>query len=142
MHVGMVGYNGEKMSKSLGNLVLISDALKSYSADAIRLYLFSNHYRSTWVYDEIELDTWARVAEDLIEAVEVPAYGIEDELDVSSLRDRFFNALDDDLNTPIAIEALREIAIAILESPEEDDVRDAQRTLRELSEVLGLTLTA
>jgi L-cysteine:1D-myo-inositol 2-amino-2-deoxy-alpha-D-glucopyranoside ligase len=142
MHVGMVGYDGEKMSKSLGNLVLISDALKSYSADAIRLYLFSNHYRSTWVYDEIELDTWARVAEDLIEAVEFPAYGIEDELDVSSLRDRFFNALDDDLNTPIAIEALREIAIAILESPEEDDVRDAQRTLRELSEVLGLTLTA
>src|SRR5687768_1077308 len=142
MHVGMVGYDGEKMSKSLGNLVLISDALKSYSADAIRLYLFSNHYRSTWVYDEIELDTWARVAEDLIEAVEFPAYGIEDELDVSSLRDRFFNALDDDLNTPVAIEALREIAIAILESPEEDDVRDAQRTLRELSEVLGLTLTA
>ena len=94
------------------------------------------------MYDEIELDTWARVAEDLIEAVEFPAYGIEDELDVSSLRDRFFNALDDDLNTPIAIEALREIAIAILESPEEDDVRDAQRTLRELSEVLGLTLTA
>lgn len=142
VHVGMVGYNGEKMSKSLGNLVLISDALQSYSADAIRLYLFSNHYRSTWVYDEVELDTWARVAEDLIEAVEFPAYGIEDELDVSTLRDRFFNALDDDLNTPVAIQALQEIATAILESPEEDDVRDAQRTLRELSEVLGLTLTA
>jgi L-cysteine:1D-myo-inositol 2-amino-2-deoxy-alpha-D-glucopyranoside ligase len=142
VHVGMVGYNGEKMSKSLGNLVLISDALKTYSADAIRLYLFSNHYRSTWVYDEIELDTWARVAEDLIEAVEFPAYGIENELDVSTLRDRFFNALDDDLNTPVAIQALHEIASAILESPEEDDVRDAQRTLRELSDVLGLTLVA
>jgi hypothetical protein len=37
---------------------------------------------------------------------------------------------------------LHEIAIAILESPEEDDVRDAQATLRELGEVLGLTLTA
>ena len=142
MHVGMVGYNGEKMSKSLGNLVLISDALKSYSADAIRLYLFSNHYRSTWVYDEVTLDTWARVAEDLIEAVEFPAYGIEEELDVSSLRDRFFNALDDDLNTPVAIAALHEIATAILESPEEDDVRDAQRALRELSDVLGLALSA
>jgi L-cysteine:1D-myo-inositol 2-amino-2-deoxy-alpha-D-glucopyranoside ligase len=142
VHVGMVGYNGEKMSKSLGNLVLISDALKNYSADAIRLYLFSNHYRSTWVYDEIELDSWARVAEDLIEAVEFPAYGIETELDVSTLRDRFFNALDDDLNTPVAIQALHEIASAILESPEEDDVRDAQRTLRELGDVLGLTLSA
>ncbi|MBA2597162.1 MAG: cysteine--tRNA ligase [Chloroflexia bacterium] len=142
VHAGMVGYDGEKMSKSLGNLVLISDALKNYSADAVRLYLFSNHYRSSWVFEEVDLDSWARVAEDLIEAVEFPAYGIEDELDVSTLRVRFFNALDDDLNTPIAIAALQEIATAILESPEEDDIRDAQRTLRELSDVLGRALAA
>ncbi|HET8522612.1 MAG TPA: cysteine--tRNA ligase, partial [Thermomicrobiales bacterium] len=50
MHVGMVGYQGEKMSKSLGNLVLVRDALDTYSADAVRLYLFSHHYRSTWEY--------------------------------------------------------------------------------------------
>jgi len=142
VHVAMVGYNGEKMSKSLGNLVLVSDVLKDYSADAIRLYLFSNHYRSPWDFEDAELERWARVADDLIEAAEFPAYGIEEELDVSNLRDRFFNALDDDLNTPIAIEVLQEIGTGILEAPEEDDVRDAQRTLRELSEVLGLTLTA
>jgi L-cysteine:1D-myo-inositol 2-amino-2-deoxy-alpha-D-glucopyranoside ligase len=142
VHVAMVGYNGEKMSKSLGNLVLVSDALKDYSADAIRLYLFSNHYRSSWIFEDAELERWARVADDLIEAAEFPAYGIEDELDVGNLRDRFFNALDDDLNTPIAIEALQEIGTGILEAPEEDDVRDAQRTLRELSEVLGLSLSA
>jgi len=142
VHVAMVGYNGEKMSKSLGNLVLVNDALKDYSADAIRLYLFSNHYRSPWIFEDAELERWARVADDLIEAAEFPAYGIEDELDVGNLRDRFFNALDDDLNTPIAIEALQEIGTGILEAPEEDDVRDAQRTLRELSEVLGLSLSA
>jgi len=141
MHVAMVGYNGEKMSKSLGNLVLVSDALKNYSADAVRLYLFSNHYRIPWVFEDAELEHWARVADDLIEAAEFPAYGIEEELDVGNLRDRFFNALDDDLNTPIAIEVLQEIATGILEAPEEDDVRDAQRSLRELSEILGLTLT-
>jgi L-cysteine:1D-myo-inositol 2-amino-2-deoxy-alpha-D-glucopyranoside ligase len=142
VHVAMVGYNGEKMSKSLGNLVLVSDALKDYSADAVRLYLFSNHYRVPWVFEDAELERWARVADDLIEAAEFPAYGIEEELDVGNLRDRFFSALDDDLNTPIAIEALQEIGTGILEAPEEDDVRDAQRTLRELSEVLGLTLSA
>lgn len=140
VHPAMVGYNGEKMSKSLGNIVLVGDALKDYSADAVRLYLFSNHYRTPWTYEDAALEQWARVAEDLIEAVEFPAYGIEDELDVSTHRDRFFTALDDDLNTPIAIEALQEIATAILESPEEDDIRDAQRTLRELGDVLGLTL--
>jgi L-cysteine:1D-myo-inositol 2-amino-2-deoxy-alpha-D-glucopyranoside ligase len=142
VHVAMVGYNGEKMSKSLGNLVLVRDALKDYSADAIRLYLFSNHYRSPWIYEDAELERWARVADDLIEAAEFPAYGIEEELDVGNLRDRFFNALDDDLNTPIAIEALQEVGTSILEAPEEDDVRDAQRILRELSDVLGLSLAA
>jgi L-cysteine:1D-myo-inositol 2-amino-2-deoxy-alpha-D-glucopyranoside ligase len=142
VHAAMVGYNGEKMSKSLGNLVLVRDALKDYSADAVRLYLFSNHYRLPWIFEDAELERWARVADDLIEAAEFPAYGIEEELDVGNLRDRFLNALDDDLNTPIAIEALQEIGTGILEAPEEDDVRDAQRTLRELSEILGLTLSA
>lgn len=139
-HVAMVGYNGEKMSKSLGNLVLVGDALKSYSADAIRLYLFSHHYRLPWAWEDAELDRWERVADDLIEAVDLPAYGIDNELDVNLPRDRFLLAMDDDLNTPAAIEALREIANAILESPEDDDTREAQRTLRELSDILGLTL--
>lgn len=86
------------------------------------------------------MDRWASVAGDLVEAIDLPAYGIGIELDVSSERERFLNALDDDLNTPEAIEALREIASAILESPEDDDTRAAQRSLRELGGVLGLTL--
>lgn len=140
MHVGMVRYQGEKMSKSLGNLVLVSEVLRDYSADALRLYLFSNHYRTSWEYRDNEIDRFAQLADDLHEAAEFPAYGIEQVVDVSAFRERFLNAMDDDLNTPTAIEALTEIAEAILEAPEEDDVRDAQETLRELSELLGLTL--
>jgi L-cysteine:1D-myo-inositol 2-amino-2-deoxy-alpha-D-glucopyranoside ligase len=141
MHVGMVRYQGEKMSKSLGNLVLARDVLNTYSADAIRLYLFSHHYRETWEYVDEEVEEWARLAEDLREAVDFPAFGIEEEVDVSVFRERFVNAMNDDLDTPSAIEALREISQAILEAPEDDDVRDAQETLRELSSVLGLSLT-
>jgi L-cysteine:1D-myo-inositol 2-amino-2-deoxy-alpha-D-glucopyranoside ligase len=141
MHVGMVRYQGEKMSKSLGNLVLVSDALEHYSADALRLYLFSHHYRSAWEYREDEVDDWASLADDLTEALALPSYGIEQEVDVSFVRERFFNAMDDDLDTPTAIEALREIAQSILEAPEEDDARDAQDTLRGLAEILGLTLS-
>ncbi len=140
MHAAMVGYNGEKMSKSLGNLVLVSNTLQNYTADAMRLYLFSNHYRTPWTFEDEEMDRWASVAGDLVEAIDLPAYGIENELDVSSERERFLNAMDDDLNTPEAIAALREIAGAILESPEDDDTRAAQRSLRELGDVLGLTL--
>lgn len=140
VHAPMVIYNGEKMSKSLGNLVLVSNALQEYSADALRLYLFSHHYREPWTYEDAEVDEWQRVADDLIEAVDLPAYGIDNELDVSVERERFLQAMDDDLNTPAAIEALRDIATAILESPEDDDTREAQNTLRELADVLGLTL--
>ena len=140
VHAAMVGYNGEKMSKSLGNLVLVSNTLESYTADALRLYLFSNHYRTPWTFEDEEMDRWASVAGDLVEAIDLPAYGIGIELDVSSDRERFLNAMDDDLNTPEAIEALRAIASAILESPEDDDTRAAQRSLRELGGVLGLTL--
>jgi L-cysteine:1D-myo-inositol 2-amino-2-deoxy-alpha-D-glucopyranoside ligase len=140
VHAAMVGYNGEKMSKSLGNLVLVSNTLQNYTADTLRLYLFSNHYRTPWTFEDEEMDRWASVAGDLVEAIDLPAYGIENELDVSSERERFLNAMDDDLNTPEAIEALREIASAILESPEDDDTRAAQRSLRELGDVLGLTL--
>jgi L-cysteine:1D-myo-inositol 2-amino-2-deoxy-alpha-D-glucopyranoside ligase len=140
VHAAMVGYNGEKMSKSLGNLVLVSNTLENYTADALRLYLFSNHYRTPWTFEDEEMDRWASVAGDLIEAIDLPAYGIGIELDVSSERERFLNAMDDDLNTPEAIEALREIASAVLESPEDDDTRAAQRSLHELGGVLGLTL--
>jgi L-cysteine:1D-myo-inositol 2-amino-2-deoxy-alpha-D-glucopyranoside ligase len=138
-HVGMVEYQGEKMSKSLGNLVLARDLLNDYSADAIRLYLFSHHYRTAWEFRDEEMADFETIAEDLIEAVEFPAYGIEEEVDVSVMRERFFNALEEDLDTPSAIESLREMARAILEAPEEEDVRFAQRTLRECGTILGLT---
>jgi L-cysteine:1D-myo-inositol 2-amino-2-deoxy-alpha-D-glucopyranoside ligase len=141
LHTGMVRYQGEKMSKSLGNLVLARDVLASYSADSVRLYLFSHHYRDSWEYVDEEVDEWAQLADDLREAADFPAFGIEEEVEVSVFRERFINAMNDDLDTPSAIEALRDIGQAILEAPEDDDVREAQETLRELSAVLGLNLT-
>jgi L-cysteine:1D-myo-inositol 2-amino-2-deoxy-alpha-D-glucopyranoside ligase len=140
MHVAMVEYQGEKMSKSLGNLVLVRDVLTDYHPDALRLYLLSNHYRERWEYKEEFIDEWSGVAQDLREARSFPAFGVEELVDVVPFRERFFNAMDDDLNTPRAIQALRDVANAILEAPEEDDIRDAQAILVELSDVLGLTL--
>jgi cysteinyl-tRNA synthetase len=140
VHVAMVDYQGEKMSKSLGNLVLASEVLKEYSSDAFRLYLHSHHYRTQWEFIDDELDGWASIAGDIAEAAEFPTNGASDSLDVGRLRNRFFTALDDDLDTPAAIEALRETAQAILEAPDEDDIRSAQTALREMASVLGLTL--
>lgn len=52
MHIAMVSCQGEKMSKSLGNIVLVSDLLKKYTPNAIRLMLLLNHYRKSWEYKE------------------------------------------------------------------------------------------
>ena len=142
MHVAMVDYQGEKMSKSLGNLVLVDQVLQDYSADALRLYLHSHHYRERWEYRDDDLDTWESVAADLQEAADFESYGVENVLSVGVQRQRFLDAMDDDLDTPAAIAALREIAEAILEAPEDDDIREAQATLRELADILGLTLEA
>ncbi len=140
MHVGMVAYQGTKMSKSLGNLVLVREVLDTYSADALRLYVMSHHYRSDWEYIDDEVDAWSRVADDLREAADFPTDGPDEPLDISTLADEFYNAMDDDLNTPEAIRALQEMALSILEAPEDDDVRAAQSTMRRAATVLGLSL--
>jgi L-cysteine:1D-myo-inositol 2-amino-2-deoxy-alpha-D-glucopyranoside ligase len=140
MHVAMVDYQGEKMSKSLGNLVLVDDVLTDYSPDALRLYLFTHHYRERWEYKDDEMEEWAAVAADLQEAADFSSFGVDNVLNVSVLKRRFLDAMEEDLDTPAAIAALREIGTAILEAPEEDDIREAQATLRELSDILGLTL--
>lgn len=140
VHVGMVGYEGEKMSKSLGNLVLISDLLQTYNADTFRLYAFSHHYREPWEYIDGEIDDWVNVAEDIANAAELPGNGYGEALDAVPLRERFVNALADDLNTPLAISALAELASDILEADDNDDISEAQDTLRQLGGVIGLVM--
>lgn len=68
MHTGMVRMDGEKMSKSLGNMVFIRELLTSYSADAIRLYLLSHHYRDSFEWKRDELDSMALLAAKLNES--------------------------------------------------------------------------
>jgi len=55
LHVGMVGLDGRKMSKSLGNLVFVGDLLKDWEPMVVRLALLSHHYRSDWEWDERDL---------------------------------------------------------------------------------------
>lgn len=56
MHVGMVMYEGEKMSKSLGNLILVEDLLKKCSPTVVRWFLLSHHYRHPWEFELEELN--------------------------------------------------------------------------------------
>lgn len=65
MHIAMVSYKGDKMSKSLGNIVLVSDLLKKYSPNAIRLMLLLNHYRKPWEYIEKQMKNAQKIMDKL-----------------------------------------------------------------------------
>ncbi len=140
VHVGMVAYQNEKMSKSLGNLVLVRNELQHYSPDAFRLYLFSHHYRHPWEYVDGEIAGWQDVAVALAETARRTSTAGTDSLDSAPYRERFLSALDEDLYTPGAIEALTDLGVAIRESSESLDTSAAQNMLVELAGILGLTL--
>jgi L-cysteine:1D-myo-inositol 2-amino-2-deoxy-alpha-D-glucopyranoside ligase len=151
MHAGMLRFADEKMSKSLGNLVLVRDLLASYPGDAIRHYLISHHYRDEIAYDESGVEASAlatarlrhacRVAEE-IEPL-APALADPATLDplVAGHRERFLAAMDDDLDTPAALPELH--ALAAIGLSEVDPALRAQAgwMVRELgARILGLRL--
>ena len=142
LHNGLLNLDSEKMSKSIGNLVTIRDALQRYSADAIRLSVLNAHYRSPGYYSDEALAGAERAAARLRQAVGAPANaGASQRLDDASARRRFTEAMDDDLSTPQALAALFDLARDVNRaSSESRGVAQAQETLRELAGVLGLTL--
>lgn len=142
LHTAMVHHDGEKMSKSLGNLVMARDLLQDWPPDAIRLYLGSHHYRQVWTHDPVELAQAGRLANKLYEAMTVLG-GQGNRLDPTSAKAAFDEALDRDLDTPAALRVLEPLADDILVAGQQNqDVTAAQDTLRQMSLVFGLRLTA
>lgn len=140
MHIAMVRHEGEKMSKSLGNLVMARDLLQTYSPDAVRAYLLGNHYRTAWEYDEAGLRQALARVERYIAASRADAVAGGNPLDAMPYRDRFVAAMDDDLDTPAALSTLDDLAGAILVATGDQDLVAAQGTLRQLAGVMGLQL--
>ena len=101
-HVGMLRYQGEKMSKSLRNLVLVRDLLQRYDADSIRVLLLRHHYREAWAYTEDLLEDAAAWTRRLQEA----ARGSRPAAAPRDLAVRA--ALEDDLDSPRALRLLEE----------------------------------
>jgi L-cysteine:1D-myo-inositol 2-amino-2-deoxy-alpha-D-glucopyranoside ligase len=123
VHAGMVGYEGEKMSKSLGNLVLVSK-LVAEGADprAIRLALLDRHYRDDWEWTRAQLTT----AECRLAEWETWAGAVSDVWHESPLLERLRTAIADDLGTPAAIAAVTaHIAGGAVATPTDLDAIDA-----------------
>lgn len=140
MHAAMVRYQGEKMSKSLGNLVMVRDLLKEFPANALRLYLARHYYREAWEFTDEEFRALVARCQQLNRAARIPS-GSRRKFSADDSRNRFTRSLDNDLDTPGAVEALCELASELLRGVEEGyDIREGQKTLRELASILGLRL--
>ncbi len=144
MHNGLLQLSGEKMSKSLGNLIAIKEALDRYSADAIRIFILHSHYRSPLTYSEDALEAAARGAERLLRIIsrDAATSGKGEALDAEPYYDKFIEAMDDDFNTPQALGILFDLARAINQAGDSgNSIIKAQRVFVELAQkVLGLKL--
>jgi len=141
VHNGLVRLGEDKMSKSLGNMVTIGQALQTHSCDALRLFFLSSHYRAPLTYTEENVAAQERAAERLRSAVSVAALGDGDALNAGDHKARFDAAMEDDLNTPQALAAIFDLVRDIHRSRDEGlQIADAQQTLGQLAGVLGLTL--
>ncbi|MBW3662589.1 MAG: cysteine--tRNA ligase [Actinobacteria bacterium] len=159
MHNGMIAMGADKMSKSIGNVVSLRDAVAAWGRGPLRLWYLSAHHRSPLVYDEERLEDaragYERFLTFLLQAALALGYEAAGEIDpdhavAAPHAAEFAEALDADLNAPRAIAALHDLVTAgheLLERVDagDDDARPGLRalgdTLADLADqVLGLDL--
>jgi cysteinyl-tRNA synthetase len=153
MHNGMLQLRGEKMSKSIGNLVTIDEFLLKHEADALRMMILNGSYRAPLSYSDDIVDAAERGLDRLRSALK-PAQSsssgssvdVRAELDkqTESTQQAFVDAMDDDFNSSGGLAALFELVRSINSARDASasgaELKPAQDTLRELTGVLGLRL--
>jgi len=140
VHTGLVYMKGEKMSKSTGNVYTVRDALRKYSADQLRMFFLSHHYRADM--DLRGLDSTAKAYNRLRRMAEkcYSAAGVSSKDCDEDLLQRFCNAMDDDFDTPQAIKAIGE---GLRSTTKERSAEKAARMLasiRTSCNILGIDL--
>lgn len=98
MHVAMVAYAHSKMSKSVGNLVYVQDLAKKYSANTIRWFLISHHYRTDWEFKDVDILELSEKVNRFEESIKDCENGVVSE--------EFISALENDFDVPKALEII------------------------------------
>jgi len=153
MHNGMLQLKGEKMSKSLGNLIPISDFLDEHPGDVMRLIVISSHYRSPLTFNDEVIEANERALDRLLSAKRpaMPgAKGAPREIlenlneQEKATREGFIESMEEDFNSAGALanifDLVRMINQARSEGASDAALNTAQQTLTELTDVLGLEL--
>ncbi len=142
LHAAMVRHQGEKMSKSLGNLVMARDLLKEFSPDSLRIYLAMHQYQNEWSFDRGHLKWAASLAERYKQAANVMG-GKGPALEPAAWLHAFKAAMDAGLDSPAALAQVDDFAVNILLAAVQGrQVSAAQEALRKMCMVFGLRLDA
>jgi len=154
IHNGMLQLaGGEKMSKSLGNMVTIKDFLVARDADVMRMLVLNSNYRAPLIFGD-ETQSAAEKSIERLKTALRPASPSSSGLATDALtalaaqtestKQAFIDAMDDDFNTPLALASLYELVKAINTARDnnatDEQLKSAQAVLRELTNVLGLRL--
>jgi cysteinyl-tRNA synthetase len=153
MHNGMLQLQGEKMSKSIGNLVTIDEFLSRHEADALRMMILNGSYRAPLSYSDDIVDAAERGLDRLRSGLKPAQPGatststnVGSELDkqTETTQQTFIDAMDDDFNSSGGLAALFELVRSINTARDagafDAQLKPAQDTLTELTSVLGLRL--
>jgi cysteinyl-tRNA synthetase len=153
IHNGMLQLNGEKMSKSLGNVVWLRELIARNRQMAFRLQVLQTHYRSPLNYTEAGLEAAQAGLDRLIAAARPELQSTPDNQLVTGdnlvvaadeATRRFYDAMNADFNTPIAVAALFDLSRSInrlrSQAGGTRPFREAQATLLQLAGILGLDL--
>ncbi|MDF1758265.1 MAG: cysteine--tRNA ligase [Legionellaceae bacterium] len=132
LHSGMLQINNEKMSKSTGNFYTIKDILKDYNPEVIRYFLLSSHYRSPLNYSKDNIINAGRALVRLYQAIKDIDINTEEVDEI--WESKFNDAMEDDINTPIALSVLFQLSHEVNKTK---SVKLAN-TLKSLSKVLGI----
>lgn len=134
MHNGFVRVDNEKMSKSLGNFFTIRDVLKKYDAEVVRFFIMRAHYRSPLNYSDAHLEDAKGALTRLYTALKdvMPDNASLDWTEAHAAR--FADAMNDDLNTPLAVAVLFDLANEINKTKSAVLVRQ----LKTLAGIIGL----
>ena len=151
LHNNMVTVNGQKMGKSLGNFITIKEALKKYSALAIRYFVLSSHYRSPLDFSDQALDAAekgvARFHQTFVRLLKTKAgkagKDAAFEKEIETYLRRFKDEMNDDFNTPKALATLFEFLKAVnswLDKGETVTEETLQNVIKALEETAGTVL--
>ncbi|MBQ8764671.1 MAG: cysteine--tRNA ligase [Clostridia bacterium] len=150
LHNGFINVNNEKMSKSLGNFFTVRDIAAKYDYEVIRFFMLSAHYRSPINFCDELMDAAKNGLERIYNCIDnidfllgnAPDGEAEEETKTAmeNYKNKFINAMEDDLNTADAISAIFEAVrfANSMESPNKAQLLLAKETILELGNVLGL----